>query len=44
MLGERGLAVARGLEREVLDMEIRQDLLEKGRVQLTGVQQILPYP
>lgn len=42
MLGEHGLAVARGLAREVL--EIRQDLLVKGRVQLPGVQQILSNP
>lgn len=44
MLGERGLAVARGLEREVLHVEIRQDLLVKGRGQLPGVQQSLSYP
>lgn len=29
MLEERGLAVARGLEREVLDVEIRQDLIRR---------------
>lgn len=44
MLRERGLAEARGLEREVLDVEIRQDLLLKGRRQLPGVQQSLSYP
>lgn len=44
MLGERGLAEARGLEREVLDVEIRQDLLLKVRRLLPGVQKSLSYP